>query len=333
MYIGGAGGTGKSRVIDALREFFIRRGQDRRFRLASYTGVAAKNISGMTVHSALSLNQHKKKDADGKTRRDLSAMWEGLPPVGESRLTASIDTSQTRQTSKHGQENVFGKLLWLSINKVIILNQSMRQTGPENAPFVDLLSRLREGRCTNKDYDLLSSRVLQGMNIDWEKWKGTPIIVSENAQKDALNVNSHSTHQRNIVTDPTLKAYLEKLNSGVTNQRLGRIPLVIGMPVMIAQNYDVQGGIVNGCTGILKKIRYQEDAQGNRYATSCIVESSTITGAPLSTLEPHQAVVLQDTTDMTFRHPHSGKKCTIRRTQLPILPAFAMTAHKAQGQT
>ena len=36
---------------------------------------------------------------------------------------------------------------------------------------------------------------------------------------------------------------------------------------------------------------------------------------------------------MTFRHPHSGKKCTIRRTQLPILPAFAMTAHKAQGQT
>jgi hypothetical protein len=86
------------------------------------------------------------------------------------------------------------------------------------------------------------------------------------------------------VTDPTLKAYLEKLNSGVTNQRLGKIPLVIGMPVMIAQNYDVESGIVNGCTGILKKIRYQKDAQGNRYATSCIVESSTITGAPLSTL-------------------------------------------------
>ena len=29
MYIGGAGGTGKSRVINALREFFIRRGQER----------------------------------------------------------------------------------------------------------------------------------------------------------------------------------------------------------------------------------------------------------------------------------------------------------------
>ena len=78
MYIGGAGGTGKSRVINALLEFFIRRGQERRFRVASYTNVAAKTISGMTVHSALSLNQHKKGNANGKTRRDLTAMWEGV---------------------------------------------------------------------------------------------------------------------------------------------------------------------------------------------------------------------------------------------------------------
>ena len=102
---------------------------------------------------------------------------------------------------------------------------------------------------------------------------------------------------------------------------------------MIAQNYDVENGIVNGCTGTLKKIRYQKNARRIWYATSCVVESSTITGAPLPTLEPHQAVVLQDTINMTFRHPHSGKKCTIWRTQLPILPASAMTAHKAQGQT
>ena len=57
MYLGGAGGTGKSRVITAVKEFFQRRQQDRHFRLSSYTGVAAKNISGMTLHAALSLNQ------------------------------------------------------------------------------------------------------------------------------------------------------------------------------------------------------------------------------------------------------------------------------------
>ena len=50
-------------------------------------------------------------------------------------------------------------------------------------------------------------------------------------------------------------------------------------------------------------------------------------------LPPKHAVVLQDTTDLNFVHPHSGKRCKIKRTQLPLLPAFAMTAHKAQGQT
>ncbi|KAJ7070384.1 hypothetical protein B0H15DRAFT_759240, partial [Mycena belliarum] len=56
MFLGGPGGTGKSRVINAVTEFFTRRGQDRRFRLASYTGVAARNITGMTLHAALNLN-------------------------------------------------------------------------------------------------------------------------------------------------------------------------------------------------------------------------------------------------------------------------------------
>ncbi|KAJ7779991.1 hypothetical protein B0H16DRAFT_1223117, partial [Mycena metata] len=55
MHLGGPGGTGKSRVIDALQDFFVARKQPRRFRLASYTGVAARNISGMTLHAALML--------------------------------------------------------------------------------------------------------------------------------------------------------------------------------------------------------------------------------------------------------------------------------------
>jgi hypothetical protein len=57
MYLGGAGGTGKSRIINVLREFFICQGQKLRFRVVSYTGVAAKIIDGITIHSALALNQ------------------------------------------------------------------------------------------------------------------------------------------------------------------------------------------------------------------------------------------------------------------------------------
>lgn len=42
------------------------------------------------------------------------------------------------------------------------------------------------------------------------------------------------------------------MHSGLTKQWLGKIPLVIGIPVMITHNFDVENGIVNGCTGILK---------------------------------------------------------------------------------
>ncbi|KAG2130947.1 uncharacterized protein EDB93DRAFT_1094577, partial [Suillus bovinus] len=57
MYIGGCEGTGKSQVINVLKEFFRRRNEERRFQLTSYTGVAARNIYGMTLHSALRLAQ------------------------------------------------------------------------------------------------------------------------------------------------------------------------------------------------------------------------------------------------------------------------------------
>ncbi|KAJ6621962.1 hypothetical protein B0H10DRAFT_2015445 [Mycena sp. CBHHK59/15] len=62
MFLGGPGGTGKSRVLNALTNFFTRRSQERRFRLASYTGagVAARNVSGMTLHAALNLGQKLK---------------------------------------------------------------------------------------------------------------------------------------------------------------------------------------------------------------------------------------------------------------------------------
>ncbi|KAG1808509.1 hypothetical protein EV424DRAFT_1269690, partial [Suillus variegatus] len=59
MFLGGPGGTGKSRVIAAITEFFNRRGQDKRLRLTSFMGVAARNIAGMTLHSALNLNQRR----------------------------------------------------------------------------------------------------------------------------------------------------------------------------------------------------------------------------------------------------------------------------------
>jgi hypothetical protein len=145
---------------------------------------------------------------------------------------------------------------------------------------------------------------------------------------------AQDSHSKNTpVTSPELKQKLMQMDSGKTNSRLGRIPLVIGMPVMIAQNFDVPGGVVNGCVGKLVRVRYRVGEDGRRYAISCIVEAPDTTPGIIPELPQHHVVSLRDTTKIVFTHPYSKAKVNIKRTQLPIMPAFAITAHKAQGKT
>ncbi|THU76711.1 hypothetical protein K435DRAFT_704145, partial [Dendrothele bispora CBS 962.96] len=88
---------------------------------------------------------------------------------------------------------------------------------------------------------------------------------------------------------------------------MGKLPLVIGMPVMITQNFDVAGGVVNGSIGTLKSIRYRLDSAGRRHAISCVMSVSPSSGAsqnPLPHLQDHDVVALQDTVDLKFLHPY-----------------------------
>lgn len=164
------------------------------------------------------------------------------------------------------------KLLWRSVDTVVLLNEQMRQSGEANAKFVSLLNRLRDGSCTGEDFNLLNSRLVLTAKEDLtsELWRKAPVIVSENAVKDAINVRAtlafvERTHQtvqwfeaidtyhRTKITDPDVREYMLRQPSGKTGQRLGRFPLVLGMPVIVNQNFDVSSGLVNGSFGYLRE--------------------------------------------------------------------------------
>ncbi|KAJ7233264.1 hypothetical protein B0H12DRAFT_1028625, partial [Mycena haematopus] len=85
------------------------------------------------------------------------------------------------------------------------------------------------------------------------------------------------------------------MDSGATKSRLGKIPLVIGMPVMITQNFDILGGVVNGCSGTLKSVRYRLDAEGNRHAISCVIEAPDTSPGIVEGLPNNHVVALEDT--------------------------------------
>ena len=400
MYLGGPGGTGKSRIIHALTDFFKRKGQSRRLRLAAFTGVAAKNIGGTTLHTALSMSSSGKKSNANKTRANLVAMWNGidylfvdevstigcgllvdihnalvsatgctdlfggisvifagdfsqLPPVLDTKLYTHLDHKKLHAETRAGQKTTFGKLLWRSVGTVVILTEQMRQRGEANKQFVSLLGRLREGVCTEDDFALLNSRLIAtaGEDLSTDDWRGAPIVVSENVVKDAINTratlafaertrqtvqwfDATDTYRGAKIDDPRVREYLLAQPSGKTGQRLGKLPIALGMPVIINQNFDVGGGLVNGSFGYLRDYRFQTDEDGVRTLTSCIVEIPDLTCEPLPHLPPRHVAIVSDTVEMrSIVHPASGRSCTMKRFQVPLTPGFAITAHKAQGLT
>jgi len=392
MYLGGPGGTGKSRVIAALTDYFALNGESRRLRLASFTGIASKNINGTTLHTALALNQHQKKSGNGKTKTDLIAMWTGvdylfidevsmigcvlllqihkalvdakgctepfgginiifagdfaqLPPVGQTKLFSRVKSSK--------ESIVFGQLLWRSVTTVVMLTEQMRQAGVENQRFVEMLSRLRDGRCSGEDYDLLNTRMLSTAldADDLSEWRDVRIIVYSNAIKDAINLQATLAFARRTgqqvhwyhaldtykglpINDNAVVELLDTLPSNKTGNRIGALPLVLGMPVVITENFDIASGVVNGSVGNLRHVRYRLGDDGKRYLTSCIVELPDFLGEALPHLPPKYVPIIPNEVEMkSFRHPKSGRSCTLRRHQIPLDAAFATTAHKAQGQT
>ena len=170
-----------------------------------------------------------------------------LPPIGDARLYKDINTtSLAAASSNRSQGKILGRLLWLSFETVVILHETMRQSGRENTNFVDLLQRLRMTRY-GSSHQLLSQTMRQGMSSIAGR---SPIETVHDC------IGTIDTHKKATITDPALIKKLEVQHSGQTKHRLRRIPLVIGMPVAINQNFDVRAGVVNGGYGILRKIRY-----------------------------------------------------------------------------
>jgi len=73
---------------------------------------------------------------------------------------------------------------------------------------------------------------------------------------------------------------------------------------VIALNFDVDGGVVNGSTGTLASIRYTVDDTGARHATSVIVNmDGGYNGAVFPDLPNGHVPVVQDTRFPS--NPHS----------------------------
>ncbi|PPR04170.1 hypothetical protein CVT26_003810, partial [Gymnopilus dilepis] len=127
---------------------------------------------------------------------------------------------------------------------------------------------------------------------------------------------------------------LWKLNSTHVRDALGCLPLFEGMKVMVTENIAFDSKVVNGTEGVVKKIVYDEDEAGRRYATVAYVHVEGI-GFQIEGLEKDVVPIFPVRTNITHRTLHTiGLQAkSFSRWQLPLVPAYAYTDYKSQGRT
>ena len=239
VFITGGAGVGKSLVIRALYQSLHRflcseSGQDPediRILLCAYTGLAAYNIQGSTLHSAFCIEPNKKltfKRLSDDKRNTLETKYKELAvlivdevsmvgndmlnflyqrlqevkcnqePFGGVHIILVGDLFQLRPVGDGwifaNATNNYAPLapnLWQSHFTMYELTEIMRQK--DDAQFAELLNRIRVGEQTKDDINTLQTRSIKRDGQEYQNLRNELHLFPCNAEVDAHNRNVYNT--------------------------------------------------------------------------------------------------------------------------------------------
>src|SRR6266496_4161371 len=211
----GEGGTGKSRLIAAVRAWFAALNRQNELVITAPTGTAAFNVMGITLHSTsnLPIGKQKKKKMGDKTKHWKDRQYLIIDEVSmmDCKMLVNLNTNlkeaKSRPDDYFGGINIifmgdflqlatvshldvyidkpseweYGHHLWRSINLVVLLTEQMRQS--DDPEFAAALRRIRFHEPTLEDIEMLNSRI--GASLECPT--SIPIVVRRHRLRDALN--------------------------------------------------------------------------------------------------------------------------------------------------
>ena len=238
--------------------------------------------------------------------------------------------------------------LWKDLFKLYELVDIMRQK--DDLQFAQLLNRLRLNELTDKDQDTLQTRLISPESKDYQK--DVLHLFAENAGVDKHNneiliempgekvvIACHDTIVLANISakkcDDLVKSLPDDFSK--TSNLMKLLTVAVGMIYVMTVNVDVEDGLTNGSTGIVKLIEYRMK-ETNRPSIIWVLFDHSRIGK--STREKfynrgfYNANIQRDWTpvfdvERTFIYNYK----TYQRIQFPLKPAAAKTVHKAQGAT
>lgn len=273
--------------------------------------------------------------------------------VGDFNQLRPIHEHFAFQTSKKGLLAAFGNPNWEPF-RLFELNEIMRQK--DDLMFAESLSRMAIGALTEADIDMYKQRCFTEANLPEDAAEAIR-IMNTNREVDNYNNKKIKMLETNFPNNikheskaidkivrggghtPAQQEAALVLASKKKYQDTHNLPymlnLVEGIRYMVTNNIDVSDGLFNGATGVLKSIKML----GNlpfivyiKFDDSSIGKKArqVHSTSPEDNIDPSWTPIEKRKEQFTCGDKGS---ITILRHQFALVPAEAITIHKAQGQS
>ncbi|KAM4056438.1 ATP-dependent DNA helicase PIF1 [Hirsutella rhossiliensis] len=365
QFVGGEGGTGKSRVIEALVGLFAAKDLSHRLLITATSGTAAaRSTASPSTRPAASPGPRAGREHGEDSRmdwqdKDMLVIDEFRPVQERSILLPSAAVSWDEDNSfraeqRHQHDKAHA--LWRRFTTAVMLDEQMRAAGdPE---LQRLLKRIRGGVQDHTDLDLLNSRChREGRRIPWET--GITVVTPLNRNRWNLNMEASlafQIQQRSTVRIflsehkwkdglPTEEEAIMMLNQG--DDSAIPVPAVFmfvpGMPVVVNHNTHQGLKLVNGASYTAVEVIVDKAHPGHRISAdmtihfgppaAIILGSKTTKDFHFVGMPPGTILLTPMSVRIQCQRKRPWQQNDVSRKGLPCAAAFACTDYKVQGGT
>eukprot|EP00605_Chrysophyceae_sp_TOSAG23-4_P001646 GSChrysophyteH1.ASY1.ANO1.1807.1 assembled CDS len=336
----GAAGTGKSYCINVLESVLRKLDKLNVVARTAPTGVAACNISGMTIHSwagvglGLDSVENMAKKIQGRGMDAVRQRWKNteILVIDEISMLGADLFEKISEVGKlvRGDPRPFGGIQVVMCGDFfqlppvaqrgndrprfcfhIVLDKIFRQ---KDGPFVRVLNSIRRGIVTAEAEKILQQKLSLSLGDAELGFKHT-VLFSRNKDCDDFNDKKleklpmvNKDESGDIISEDEEFVYVarDKNEEKFKGSKVPKqIELRVGAQVMLLKNLDQDSGLVNGSSGIV--LHFEGDYGDKKM--------------PVIEFTPVDFDVM------------NGTIVVASRTQIPLMLAWAVSIHKAQGCT